>query len=326
MTEWVHIERRGRVLDIELTRPGAINAIDAGMIAAIREALESTPIDEVDVVVFRGEGQRGFSAGGDVRQAYQHVVHGHVERAEEYFTREYELNALIAEYPRTTVALMHGVCMGGGVGLAGHTDIRLVTDGSRVAMPETKIGFTPDVGGSWLLARAEGRLGERLGLHGQSMGPAEAIEAGFADLYISAERWPHVRKTIDAAVATGTDVAEALAALSETPGTPDFGLARSVIDEVYSQESVSLIIESLERIAPEDAAELRSLSPTSLEVTLRSIRASRHHSLRAALAQELRLVVWMLTHTTDTLEGIRALLVDKDRNPHWQPLAEKLPI
>lgn len=326
-TERIRVSIEPGLMHIELNRPEAINALTGEMLAAIDSALDiAEASNEIAAVVFSGAGERGFCAGGDVRQLALEVASGDDTAPRRYFEHEYALNARIAAFEKSTVALMRGVCMGGGVGLAGHSRIRVVSPSSRVAMPETKIGFTPDVGGSWLLGRAPGRLGERLGLHGWVMGPAEAIEAGFADLMLADESWDLLWAALRTAVAHARDIRAELSAVCREPGQAEFGLDRAAIDQVYALESVPEIIAALRRLDPSAAAELEQLSPTSLAVTLRSIRSARDMTLPDALAQELRLAEWFFTSTPDAREGIRALLIDKDRSPNWAPLAESLPI
>src|SRR5215207_11632816 len=143
---------------------------------------------EVSVVVIDGAGERGFSAGGDIRELYEYAKNGGMAEALRFFRDEYRLDAAIARFPKPVVAIMDGITMGGGIGLAGHAAIRVVTERSRLAMPETRIGFTPDVGGTWLLAHAPGRLGEYLALTGASMTASDAIYAGFADHFVPSDR------------------------------------------------------------------------------------------------------------------------------------------
>ncbi|MBN9213032.1 MAG: enoyl-CoA hydratase/isomerase family protein, partial [Microbacterium sp.] len=164
---------------LTLNRPRAINALDLGMIRLLSAALDRWEHDtDVDLVLLDGAGDRGFCAGGDVRALHGFVVDGRVDEVHTFFREEYALNHRIATYPKPIVAIADGVTMGGGIGLAGHARIRIVTERSQLAMPETRIGFTPDVGGSWLLGRAPGRLGEYLGLTGATMEAADALYAG----------------------------------------------------------------------------------------------------------------------------------------------------
>lgn len=326
-TDQVRVQQRSGVLHIELNRPEAINALNAAMIAAIGSALTRAEQDDsVRAVLFSGAGDRGFCAGGDVRSLAVAVQSGQRSAPREYFAAEYALNLRIAEFRKPTIAWMHGACMGGGVGLAGHSRIRLVTDSSRVAMPETKIGFTPDVGGSWLLGRAPGRLGERLGLHGQVMAAAEAIAAGFADHYVAEPARDDLFEALFEPGLRVEDIPDLLSELVRPTAPPDFGLREGEIDEIYSGSSAASIIAALAGRFPDAAAELERLSPTALEVTLRSVRSARSLTLAEALEQEQRLAEWFFTERTDSVEGIRALLIDKDHAPVWPPLAERFPI
>ena len=314
-----------------LDRPEAINALDVGMVRALSDALDAWEhASDVQIVLLDGEGDRGFCAGGDVRGLRQQIVDGDPGQAAAFFREEYHLNARIAEYPKPIVAIADGVTMGGGIGLAGHASVRVVTERSALAMPETRIGFTPDVGGSWLLSRAPGRLGEYLALTGATMDAADAIHAGFADHMVPFERLGDLRD----ALATRADPhspSELVMLFDETPAGSALAAAREWIDDAFSAETVPAIIDRL-RARPEDAASatadaLTALSPTALAVTLASVRAARGlPDLRAALAQEYRLVDWFVRTQPDLVEGIRAQLVDKDRNPRWHPAAhDELP-
>ena len=308
---------------LTLDRPRAINAIDVGMIRALTAALDAWADDpDVDIVLLDGAGDRGLCAGGDVRTLYEHAKVGDAAAAEEFFRAEYALNALIAEYPKPFVALADGITMGGGIGLAGHASTRVVTERSRLAMPETRIGLTPDVGGTWLLARAPGRIGEYLGLTGAVMDAADALYAGFADVFMpSAELERFVSSLVERAAASESAVERAQR--DETPPSTLEG-HRPWIDDAFAADTVAEIVARL-RARPEPAASatadvLAELSPTSLAVTLASVRRARElPDLRAALAQEYGLVMWFATTQPDLVEGIRAQLVDKDRDPHWHP-------
>ena len=249
---------------------------------------------------------------------------------------------MIARYPKPVVAIMDGITMGGGIGLAGHAAIRVVTERSRVAMPETRIGFTPDVGGSWLLARAPGELGVHLALNSRTMDAADALHAGFADSFVPSERLPHLLQALAERADPGSP-AEIVMLFDETPGPSALALARDWVDACYSAPTVAEIITRLRAFAegrpdaasgsfplqPLDPAasayagaaadELETLSPTALTVTLESVRRARTlHSLEEALEQEFRLVSWFIEQH-DLREGIRAQVIDKDRSPKWSP-------
>lgn len=308
---------------ITLNRPRAINALDQEMIARITEALHAWIDDaDIDTVLIDGEGERGFCAGGDVRALYDHIVGGNPGGIAEFFRAEYAMNALIAEYPKPIVVFADGITMGGGIGLAGHAAVRIVTERSRLAMPETRIGFTPDVGGTWLLGRAPGRLGEYFGLTGQSMTGADAVQLGFADHYVPSDRLDALREALAWRADPPTPSGIVLL-FDETPETSPLLAARSWIDEAFSADTVGEIVSRLQASQEPDAAAalavLGELAPTGLAVTLDAVREARGmHSVREALEGEYRRIMWFGTQS-DMVEGIRAQLIDKDRNPKWNP-------
>lgn len=311
---------------VTLNRPRAINALDLGMIQALSAALDRWQDDaDIDLVLLDGAGERGLCAGGDVRGLREQILAGAVAATADFFRAEYALNARIAEYRKPIVVVADGVTMGGGIGLAGHAAVRVVTERSRLAMPETRIGFTPDVGGSWLLSRAPGRLGEYLALTGEAMDAADALYAGFADALVPSERIGDLRAALADRADPGTP-AEIVLLFDETPGPSRLEAARGWIDEAFSAPRVAEIIERLRRRPEPEAGAtadlLEASSPTALTVTLAAVRAARTlPDLRAALAQEYGLVLWFAQTQPDLPEGIRAQLVDKDRDPRWHPAA-----
>lgn len=321
-TVLVHTENSlGR---ITLNRPRAINALDLGMIEQILAALTDW-IDDTDVqtVLIDGTGDRGLCAGGDVRALYNEIVAGNPAGAADFFRAEYAMNALIAEYPKPIVVFADGITMGGGIGLTGHAAVRIVTERSRLAMPETRIGFTPDVGGTWLLGRAPGRLGEYFGLTGQSMNGADAVYMGFADHFVPSQNLDALREALAYRADPGTPN-EMTLLFDETPEPSELPAARAWIDEVFSADTVGEIVQRLrESDAPAAAstlATLEELAPTALAVTLDAVREARAMSgVREALQGEYRRVMWFGHNHPDLVEGIRAQLVDKDRRPKWQP-------
>jgi len=322
----------GDVGHLTLNRPRAINALDIGMIRALAAALDDWEHDDaVRIVLLDGAGDRGLCAGGDVRGLREQIIAGDPDATGEFFRAEYTLNARIAEYPKPIVVVADGVTMGGGIGLAGHADVRVVTERAKLAMPETRIGFTPDVGGTWLLGRAPGRIGEYLGLTGATMDAADALYAGFADRLVesgSLERFvSSLRSSLNGPEGDPCSLSGAAAGgADETPHTSRLEAARPWIDDAFAADDVAGIIARL-RARPEPDAQatadtLEELSPTALTVTLAAIRRARDlPDLRAALAQEYGLVLWFAHAQPDLVEGIRAQLVDKDRAPHWHPAA-----
>lgn len=314
----------GGLARLTLNRPRAINALDRDMIAIISDALDEWEHDtDIEVVLLDGAGERGLCAGGDVRGLAGHVAGGRVDAAGEFFRAEYALNARIAEYPKPFVAFADGITMGGGIGLAGHAAVRIVTERSKLAMPETRIGFTPDVGGTLLLARAPGRLGEYLGLTGAVMDAADAVYAGFADHVVPVANLDGLRDALETRADPSTPT-ELVLLFDETPPPSRLETAREWIDDAFSADTIGEILVRLRAREEPDAAAtaelLGELSPTGLAVTLASVRRAREETgLREALAREYALVLWFAQTQPDLVEGIRAQLIDKDRAPRWSP-------
>ncbi|MFF3026914.1 enoyl-CoA hydratase/isomerase family protein [Microbacterium sp. NPDC057944] len=328
----VLVRTEGALGRLTLNRPEAINALDHDMIVQLTAALDAWRDDtDVQIVVLDGEGERGLCAGGDVRALHAQIVAGRAEETAQFFRAEYALNAMIAEYPKPVVAIADGITMGGGIGLAGHAAIRIVTERSTLAMPETRIGFTPDVGGTWLLGRAPGRFGEYFGLTGGTMNAADAVYLGFADHFVPSDRLEALREAL-AYRADPTGPAEIVLLFDETPEPSVLPASREWIDEAFSAPTVAEIVERLKAQGTTDAAAiadlLEGLAPTGLAVTLDAVREARDlPGLRAALEGEYRRVLWFVNEHPDLVEGIRAQLVDKDRNPKWNPptIAELAP-
>ncbi|MEX0283597.1 MAG: enoyl-CoA hydratase/isomerase family protein [Paracoccaceae bacterium] len=312
----IDIRIEGRAGRITLTRPQALNAVTWEMLRAIDHALDAWAQDDrVALVLIDAEGDRAFAAGGDIVDLYQTGMAGDYAYGRRFWAEEYQLNARIAEYPKPYVAMMHGFVMGGGVGISCHGSHRLVDESAQIAMPECGIGLVPDVGGSWLLARAPAGLGALVGLTGYRMGPADAILTGFADSFVPRAAWEGL---IARLVATG-DVDE-IARVSETP--PDGSLSEgSELARWFDQASVGALVTALESDGGEAADKqlkiLRRQSPLSVACGLASINAARDMTLQEALAQEFR-YVWRCMERGDFLEGIRAQVIDKDRNPTWR--------
>ncbi|AWZ10446.1 MULTISPECIES: enoyl-CoA hydratase/isomerase family protein [unclassified Streptomyces] len=310
--------RDGRVGVVTLNRPRALNALTHGMVLRMSEALAGWAADpRVEQVVLRGAGERGLCAGGDIRAIHDDAKGG--SRASVGFWQdEYRLNARIARYPKPYVALMDGIVMGGGVGVSAHGSVRVVTERSRVAMPETGIGFVPDVGGTYLLARAPGRLGVHLALTGAAVGAADAMLCGLADHFVPSDRLAALTAEL-----AGAPAPEVIARYAATPEPGRLGQWRGWIDHCYAADTVEEIVDRLlgygDPAAKEAAETILAKSPTALKVTLESLRrAAALDGLEAVLEQELRVSSNMLA-APDLVEGIRAQVVDKDRSPRWSP-------
>ncbi|CPT92019.1 Probable enoyl-CoA hydratase [Mycobacteroides abscessus] len=303
---------------LTLNRPKAINSLTYDMITAMTAVLSEWEADDlVRAVVLSGAGERGLCAGGDVVAIHDSAKVDGVA-ARRFFRDEYLLNAQIARFSKPYVALMDGIVMGGGVGVGGHANIRVVTDTSKVAMPEVGIGFIPDVGGTYLLSRAPGQLGLHTGLTGAPFSGADAIALGFADHYV-----PHDRLDKFITAILDSDIATALAVHGASAPSSDLLAQRSWIDECYAGETVTDIVAALQAHGDERARaaadQILTRSPIALSVTLAAVRRARElPSLEAVLTQEYR-VSSQSVRSHDLIEGIRAQLVDKDRNPQWDP-------
>ncbi|HEY8980618.1 MAG TPA: enoyl-CoA hydratase/isomerase family protein [Streptomyces sp.] len=317
-TDDVQCRRTGRVGRIVLDRPKALNALNHAMVLRIDEALTEWERDPgVEAVVVTGAGERGLCAGGDIRAVHDDARDGDGRASAAFWRDEYRLNARIARYPKPYVALMDGIVMGGGVGISAHGDVRVVTERSRIAMPETGIGFVPDVGGTHLLSHAPGELGTHLALTGAQIGAADAVLCGLADHYVPSSALPSLAADLET-----LPLPEALARHEQPLPAAGLPADRHWIDACYAAGTVEEIVDRLSAYddphAEVAAKTLLTRSPTSLKVTLTALRRARHLTLEQALDQEYRISCHALT-THDLVEGVRAQIIDKDRNPHWSP-------
>ena len=311
--------RQGRIGHLLLDRAGALNALDLGMIRAIRAALDSWRLDpSVHAVVIEGAGPRAFCAGADIRALRALMLAGAHEDVAAFFREEYALNAAIARYPKPYVALIDGICMGGGIGVSVHGRIRVTTESGLFAMPETAIALFPDVGTTHILSRLPGALGMFLGLTGQRLAGADAVHAGLATHFVPRTSLAALR---DSLAAEGV---AAVAAFAET--LPPFSLAphRAAIDRCFSAPTLAGVLAALAAEAAADPwtgetlATLRAHSPSALSWTFAALRRGACLELEAALAAELALTGPVTRHP-DFAEGVRAMVVDKDRAPRWSP-------
>lgn len=291
------VEVRGHVATLTLNRPRVLNALSFGMLQGLARRLDEWERDDrVRTIVLRGAGGKAFCAGGDIRALYEGYRSGS-DPHHDFFAFEYALDHRIHTYPKPIVAVMDGIVMGGGMGISQGARLRIVGERTKMAMPETRIGLFPDVGGSWFLSRCPGELGIYLGLTGVTIGAADAIYCGLADTHIGGH-----------------------------PSPPTLERLRPAIDRHFGHESIAAILGSLEA---EDRPEcrawagptlqlLKSRSPTMLVVTLEQLRRGKKLSLADCLRMELNLV-HACFEQGDFLEGIRAVLVDKDHHPRWKP-------
>jgi enoyl-CoA hydratase len=309
----------GRAAHIVLNRPKSLNALTHDMVRRIGEALTAWERDsDVETVVITGEGERGLCAGGDIRSIHDDARDGDGTASAAFWRDEYHLNARIARYPKPYVAVMDGIVMGGGVGVSAHGSVRIVTERSSIAMPETGIGFVPDVGGTYLLALAPGELGTHLALTGGRIGAADALLCGLADHYVPSDA---VRPFVDDLA--DMPVREAVDRYARPSPEGELAGRREWIDSCYAADTVEEIVQRLlahgDAAAKETAETLLAKSPTALKVTLTALRrASRLGPLERVLEQEYRVSCAALS-APDLVEGIRAQVIDKDRDPCWSP-------
>lgn len=314
----VLVSTTGMVGSIILNRPQALNALTHGMVVRITEALKAWESDDaVQTVVISGAGQRGLCAGGDIVSIYHDAKNGGGDAAS-FWADEYRLNAYIARYPKPYIAIMDGLVLGGGIGISAHGSHRIVTERTKIGMPEVGIGFAPDVGGTLLLARAPGELGTHLALTGGTATGADAIELGMADYFVVADELQQLLTELE------TEPADVVIARHSTaaPASP-LAAARGWIDDAYAGNDARGIVARLAASPVQDAREAASTiltkSPTSVSVTLQAIRTvTADSTLDDILNQEYR-VGLRLVAGIDIVEGIRAQVIDKDRNPAWSP-------
>ncbi len=322
----VLVRRQGGLGRLTLNRPRAINALTLGMIRAIGTALEAWEVEPaVLAVLIDGAGPRGLCAGGDIRFLHDSVRAGTPEQADGFLHAEYRLNARIARFPKPYLALMDGLVMGGGVGISAHGSVRLVTERTRLAMPEVGIGFVPDVGSTHLLSAAPGELGAHAALTGEAMGAADAMLCGLADRHVASERLPALVAAL-AACGDAAALADCVEAHTSAPAPGRYDAGAGWIDSCCRHDDVGAILAAL-RAHPEVAAQAAAARiagncPTSVAVTLRALRAARADGrLEPCLEREYRLGT-ALIRRPDFAEGVRAAVIDKDRHPTWQPAAD----
>jgi len=310
------VRRQGRIGRLTLNRPESLNAVDREMLRTTRCALDSWRDDPaVHAVVIEGAGGRAFCAGGDIRWLRDMALAGNYVETDAFFAEEYALNLAIARYPKPYVALIDGVCMGGGIGLSVHGDIRVVGEAASLAMPETSIGFFPDVGASFILPRLRPGFGMFLGLTGTRVNAADAVFLGFATHYVG-------RNTFSALADAIAEDGLAALALAAIPA-PSSALIK-LVDAVhcFDAHSVAGIIAGLEALegdwARNTLAALRTMSPSAVHWSFELIRRGAVQTLEQCLTTELALSR-RVSRYPDLQEGVRAMVVDKDRKPHWTP-------
>lgn len=322
----VMIRREGAAGVVRLNRPKAINALTLEMVRDIVAGLDAFEADPgVSLVLLEGAGERGLCAGGDIRGLYESAKAGG-DLGPVFWREEYILNARIPEFPKPYVAYMDGLVMGGGVGLSAHGAHRVVNEKTKMAMPEVGLGFFPDVGGTWLLSRMPGEIGTYFALTGQPMNGADAIYAGAADVLISSGDWPALRDALANAPlqARDKDVRVILDRFATTNIQSSVSKRREQIDLAFAHDTMEAIVAALKQDGSEFAqATLKALSeksPTALKVTLELLRRARESkSLKECLVREYNSAL-VVFNSAEFIEGVRAAIIDKDRNPKWSPV------
>jgi enoyl-CoA hydratase/carnithine racemase len=318
-------ERRGAAGLVTLNRPAALNAVTDAMAVGLRAQLDDWADDPaITRVVITAAGERAFSVGGDIRALYDLGKAGKHDEMLQFWRDEYPLNVAIKDYRKPYVALVDGMVMGGGVGVSVHGSHRVAGDRFQFAMPEVGIGFFPDVGATWFLPRLPGELGAYCGLTGKRFGAADALAAGIATHRVPSARFPAL---IDGLTGT-VSVDAVLAAFAEPPGEGPVMARRATIDRLFVGASVEDILAALKREANSGSADaewaaktvatMRTKSPLSLKIALAQVRRGKNWDFETCMRAEFRIVSRVI-QAHDFYEGVRAVIVDKDNAPRWQP-------
>jgi enoyl-CoA hydratase len=315
-------DRKGAAGIVTLNRPKALNALTHDMIRQLAAKLEAWRTDDgVTRVIIRANGERAFSAGGDLRDV---TVRGRQEEALVFFANEYRLNAAIKRYPKPYIALIDGIVMGGGVGVSIHGSHRVAGEKFQFAMPEVGIGFFPDVGGTWMLPRLKGKIGTFCALTGERLKAGDALFAGVCTHHVSAARFADLTE----ALCGNVPVDATLAAFAEPAQGGEIASKADLIGRLFAGNEIEDILAALDRQAAGEAdswagriaALIRTKSPTSLRIALEQMKRGAGWTFEECMKAEYRIVSRVL-YQDDFYEGVRALIVDKDNAPRWNPAA-----
>jgi enoyl-CoA hydratase/carnithine racemase len=330
LQEEVLAEVRNHIGHLTLNRPEGLNAITLDMVRRLTSQLQTWADDpQVLAVVLRGAGEKAFCAGGDIRSLYDSFKNGDTLH-QDFFVEEYALDLAIHHYRKPVLALMDGFVLGGGMGLVQGADLRVVTERSRLAMPEVAIGYFPDVGGSYFLPRIPGELGIYLGVTGVQIRAADALYCGLADWHLDSAKLAELDQKLDHLQWRDSPLKDlqgvlAKLAVQQLP-EPPLAALRPAIDHFFALPDVPSIVEQLRAVTVADSHEwalttanlMQTRSPLAMAVTLQMLRRGRHLPLEQCFALELHLDrQWF--ERGDLIEGVRALIIDKDKSPRWNP-------
>ena len=321
-TDEIGVEARGAVLILTLNRPAQLNALTEGMVDAMWKALETAAADPaISAIAIRGTGGKAFCAGGDIRLMHELGTTGRLDEALRFWASEYRLNALIHRYPKPYVALIDGIVMGGGVGVSLHGGYRLAGPNMLFAMPEVGIGFFPDVGASYALPRLPGATGAWLAITGARIRRADAVALGLATHAVRGG----CEEEVLASLATGEDIRAILPRVTEAAGNAPVLEDRAAIERYFDHSSLADLVAALEEgaaagdaFAAKTLNGMRGKSPMSMAIALEQVKRGRALDFDAAMVMEFR-IVSRITRGTDFYEGVRALIIDKDNQPIWNP-------
>jgi enoyl-CoA hydratase len=316
------VERRGAAGVITLNRPRQLNALTLGMVRAVRDAFEVWRDDaSITRIIIQGAGGRAFCAGGDIRALHDLGRAGRIDEQRMFWREEYTLNHMLKTYPKPIVALIDGIVMGGGVGLAFHGSHRVATEKLTFAMPEVGIGFFPDVGASWLLPRLPGHAGRYLALTGARIGQGDALALGLATHGVESAALAGVY----GALVGGEDIEAVLAAAPGHSTPPKLIDHAKIVDEAFAEDALTAIMARLgqfalggSHFAAETLEAMRTKSPTSMAIALEQMRRGGDMRFAEVMRMEFR-IVSRIAEGHDFYEGVRAVIIDKDNAPAWKP-------
>ncbi|KAL6501687.1 3-hydroxyisobutyryl-CoA hydrolase 1 [Orobanche gracilis] len=337
-TDQVLVEEKSSVRIFTLNRPKQLNALSAAVVSRLLELFLACAEDSsVKLIILKGKG-RAFCAGGDVAAVVRDINEGNWKSGANYFREEFTMNYVMATYSKPQVSILNGIVMGGGAGASIHGRFCIATENALFAMPETALGLFPDIGASYFLSRLPGFFGEYVGLTGARLDGAEMLACGLATHFVQSKKFPTLEEALVKADSGDPKViSSTIGEFSEIPNLKENSIYHSgsrsswlkTINKCFSKRTIEEIIAALEREASEKNDDwissviqaLKQASPTSLKISLRSIREGRLQGIGKCLVREFRMVCHVMRGeiSKDFVEGCRAILIDKDRNPKWEP-------